>query len=121
MSYGFILRKYEGLFANVMCTCQHWVGLWSPAWARRVLGPAWAARPAPLRSWPAPRSVGRLLPAGPACGLRLGALVVRHLGHRLPAAGPADGRLGLVRLWVVFLFLLSLLFYLIWLKFVNTY
>ena len=27
-------------------------------------------------------------------------LVMRHLGHRLPAAGPADGRLGLVRLWV---------------------
>ena len=39
-------------------------------------------------------------PLGRPVACAWAALVVRHLGHRLPAAGPADGRLGLVRLLV---------------------
>ena len=39
-------------------------------------------------------------PLGRPVACAWAALVVHHLGHRLPAAGPVDGRLGLVLLWV---------------------
>ena len=99
-----------GLRAVRWVTCPPWAARAPPAWASHA-GPtvgcrAWAAPPRALR------------PAGPPGRLATPCWAGRwppHLGRH------ALGCWALCGCGLFFFFLLSLLFYLIWLKFVNPY